>query len=255
MGAVGHVLGTGGGGGAAAFAPADIAGLVEDIDFNTLSLTDGDPISLCVNGGTGGSNATATGTARPTFRTGANGINGLGVAQFDGVDDFMTIARTVALEPTAISVFVVVQSAVLPPAFSYLFSKVHQAGDHASVTMNFDGTSNFRSAVQVATTGLVTSATASGGLIFNGSPQVLGMVADGATLVTSVNGDKTMLGADKTAVGNIQYIGTDWILGSFDGSGFFCALKMARLLIYNTALSAVNRWKVASYLGQRYAIP
>jgi hypothetical protein len=67
----------------------------------------------------------ATGTAQPTLKAGANGINGLKVAQFDGTTDRMATAAFAS--PTAgVSVFAVVQFRVVPAAFAMIAS--HAAG-------------------------------------------------------------------------------------------------------------------------------
>jgi hypothetical protein len=60
-----------------------------DLDPSAGSGSDGDPIAQLDDQTGNGRHATAAGSNRPTLKTGANGINGLAVAQFDGVDDMM----------------------------------------------------------------------------------------------------------------------------------------------------------------------
>jgi len=70
--------------------PTDVAGIQARWRFNDLGLSDGAAISAIsdiAGGGTARNLSQATGTAQPTYRAGANGINGLGCAEFDGTTD------------------------------------------------------------------------------------------------------------------------------------------------------------------------
>lgn len=74
-----------------AYSPAEEGNLMHWYDFPRLisTLADGDPITSATNLGSAGGSATQSGTARPTFK--ANIQNGLGVARFDGVNDYLVL--------------------------------------------------------------------------------------------------------------------------------------------------------------------
>lgn len=73
------------------FLPTDVAGLELWLDGRDLVGADGTAISTWTKrAGTSGSNAVqATGANQPVIKSGANGLNSLPVARFDGSNDFM----------------------------------------------------------------------------------------------------------------------------------------------------------------------
>src|SRR5690606_25307406 len=71
--------------------PMTLPGLEHWADFSALGLPDNTPVAEAGQVGPKWSQPTAG--ARPTYRTGANGINGLGALVFDG-DDSMVFAAT-----------------------------------------------------------------------------------------------------------------------------------------------------------------
>lgn len=77
--------------------PLQISGLVHWLDASTLGLSNGTPVDSFTDKSSGGRNATAAGSARPTYVTGFQ--NGLGAVSFDGTDDVMQTASV----PTAVT--------------------------------------------------------------------------------------------------------------------------------------------------------
>jgi hypothetical protein len=73
------------------FLPSDVTGLELWLDGRDLVGVDGAAISTWAKrGGTSGIDAAqATGARQPIVKSGANGLNNLPVARFDGTDDFM----------------------------------------------------------------------------------------------------------------------------------------------------------------------
>jgi hypothetical protein len=69
----------------------DVAGLVVWLDASSITgLADGDPITTWTDRSGKGNHATASGTARPLYKT--NIQNGRSIARFDGLNDTMTVA-------------------------------------------------------------------------------------------------------------------------------------------------------------------
>lgn len=248
MGVVGIGLGASSGG-ASAFTPTDIPGLVEWLKADALALSDNDPVSTWT--ASTGTNATATGSGRPTFKTGI--INSLPVVRFDGVANTMTIARSATIEPVNVTVFAVVRGSPIT-AFTNVMGKHHAGAGHVSYGLNKGASADvaLRALTQNATTGSVVGGAISiDAYLWNGNAHVVGLTADGSTLVGFVEG----VGSSVAAVGNLQYDSGDLYLGSFGGTLNFAAFDFAELLIYNTALSAADRWRVLGYLGNKWAVP
>ena len=230
-----------------AFSPLSISGCVEWLKADSLSLSDSDPVSSWTDSSGNSNTATATLTSRPLYRTGI--INSLPVLRFDGVNDFMTITRNAGLEPTVATWFAVIRADASPGNFKYFLSKKHTVQDSASYGFNTGGTGLSRALAIAATTGNVFSA---GVDVFNTSAHILCGRADASTLKYHVNG---YLHSSVTAVGNLTYDSNDFVIGAFDSTQLYAAFDLAELIIYNTALSDVNRWKVQGYLGDKWGVP
>ncbi len=71
------------------FTPTQLSGLKLWYEPRTLGLTDGTAISTNTDNSGNGWNATATTTARPTFKT--NIVNGLAIARYDGTANVMGV--------------------------------------------------------------------------------------------------------------------------------------------------------------------
>src|SRR6516164_6519865 len=78
--------------GSAPFTPSQVAGMVEWHAATSLSLTDGDPIGTWADLSGNGFSATATTTARPTYKT--NVVNSHPVARFNGTSNCLTLGFT-----------------------------------------------------------------------------------------------------------------------------------------------------------------
>lgn len=82
------------GGGAPAWAPTDKSGLVFWFKADSLSLSDGDPVSTWTDSsGNLGANATQAGGNRPLYKT--NIQNGKPGILFDGTDDYFTLSGAI----------------------------------------------------------------------------------------------------------------------------------------------------------------
>lgn len=104
MGTIGTRLGTGavlaatgGGGGPPPFQPSDVPGLQLWLEADTITgLADGDPVSAWPDEWGAGNDATAAGTARPTYHPAT--INGKPALRFGGNPVGMGLAAPIALD-------------------------------------------------------------------------------------------------------------------------------------------------------------
>ena len=119
---VGKPLGIPGGGGAAAFLPTDISGLLVWFDFSDISTlfqdslkttpvtADGDEIGAAEDkSGNGRDALQPTATKLPLFKTAIQ--NGLSIARFDGTNDFLVTSSYAVLQPSTRIVIVKINTA------------------------------------------------------------------------------------------------------------------------------------------------
>src|SRR5687768_4048276 len=99
-----------------AFTPHEVAGLKLWLKADAVTgLADGDPVSAWADASGAGNNATGSGAARPSFRTGV--LAGGPVLRFDGVDDRLALPNLLAGAPGATALFVC-KVAADPPALA-----------------------------------------------------------------------------------------------------------------------------------------
>lgn len=253
MGTVGFGLGTGSAGGSSAFAPTDVAGLKFWLKADSLSLNDGDAVASWTDSSGSGNTATqGTAASKPTYK--ASIINSLPVVRFDGSNDFLTVTRNSGLEPVAVTLFALVRASSSPGAFSYILSKKLTSGSSASYSIGVNGTAASRGLCNVVTSGEKASSSVAQGTVWNGSAHCICIKIDGTNIHQYFDGNEIGISA-VGAVGNINYDTNDLRLGAYDSGSLFWAGDLGEVLVYNTALSDANRWKVQGYLGGRWAIP
>lgn len=245
MGTVGFGLSSGGGG-SSAFTPTDLSGLKLWLKADSLSLNDGDPVSTWTDSSGNGNDGAGSLTARPLYKTGV--YNSLPMVRGDGSNDFLTVSRNAGLEPNAVTIFAVFRASSSPAGFSHLFSK--PVGSDYSWGFNCDVSSNFRAFAHAASTGFVLTSSQAAASVWNGVPHVACLKANGSNLNLYFDGHNF---GDVTASGNVQYDTGDIHLFG-DGASLNAAADIGEVLIYNTALSDVNRWKVLGYLGVKWGV-
>lgn len=198
-------------------------------------LADGDAVSTWADSSGNGLDATQTGTARPTYKTGI--LNSLPVVRFDGTDDLLS---TVGFShgPT-FTVFAVVKAAAVPATAIFVGdANIHfqlryeSGGSTASLTMWPD--TNADTMAVTATNANVLSAvrqSTSGEVFVNGNSD--GSTASSADTASGLRG--LNFGAWDPGVAHLQG-------------------DIAEIAFYDTALSPTDRQAVENYLISKYAL-
>ncbi len=229
--------------------PGQVSGLVGWWRASTLALADGDPISSFTDGSGSGNHLTASGTARPTFKT--NIVNGLAVARFDGVNDAMSVATFNPGATAALTVFAVLSAT--------------SGGDRIVAELSDNATSNTGAFAFVrATSNIVTTFCRRTGInscnstrTVTTTPRVVVATFDMALAsgeaVNWVDGNQ---GAQSTNSNNSGNFGTTFPLrvGARGASSLWLAGDIAELGIYNRALTAAELTLLQLHLGARYRI-
>ncbi len=216
------------------FTPLSIAGCQLWLDASQLTLNDADPVSTWTDFSTHGRNATQSGGARPTFRTGI--INSKPAVLFTAASgQYMTGSITLSQPMT---VFVVLQN----------------FGTGTDYHFVLDGISN-----RVA---LVRLSGGSGWDLFAGSDGIISGYDDTSWHYISgvVNGASSKLVMDGSVTSGLDTgtnsLGSTYVVGGFGPS--LGALGMdgyiAEMIIYDTALSDANRVLVQNYLKSKYGL-
>ena len=223
-------------GGAAAWSPASIAGLVLWLDASQITgLNDGDAVATWNDLSGLANNATqGTASARPLYKT--NIKNGKPALLFDGVDDGFSL--TTGLSLSAYTVFVV--WAQTDAGFGSLsFIKL---GDNYNLHA-LTPTSVVLQPGGPTTTTAYTTATPAGDWALTEAYR------SGTTLYTGKNG--TFDGGQVSSI-NWQ---TDAIGAPYAGGAQFNMVGyIAEMLIYNVEISTANRQLVEAYISTKYGL-
>lgn len=220
------------------FSPSSLSGLVEWLKADAITgLADNDPISTWT--ASAGNNATAAGTARPTYQT--NELNSLPIVRFDGVNDAFAFGNFSAL--TAGEVFIVIKVDNDPTTGSGVRSGLWTIGtDAGSITLYpyddgniYDG---FGTTVR-KTVGNPTPSLASWRVynVFSAAND-WGANLDGSSLFT-------------TATNTVGF-SASCVLGA--QSVAFLDGDVAEFIMYNRKLTAPERASVLGYLQGKFAL-
>lgn len=222
------------------------AGLYQDAAMTIPAAAPGDPVGGWQDQSGNARHVTqATAGARPTYR--ASQVNGWPTLEFDGTDDrlFNAIAISAYIDAAAYSTFIVFAADAINTNAVNTYDNdtliADQAGPYFGVHLksaptahayNWDGSDDNASVA-------ITLATYA----------VLHTRHDTGAIKASVNG-----GAEaSTASGNTQVLTNVFGIGRGANVAFFDG-HIARILIYNAALSAPNVASVIAYLKTRYGI-
>ena len=178
-----------------------------------------------------GKDATASGTARPTYQSG--GINGMPAISFNGTTNRMTGSQVLTTHPA--TVFAVVQFSV----GQEIGSIFQQSGFALYRGFNSGSSLEFRIFNGVNLT--------SSNTIPNGTAVLLEGIANGASSFLFSNGVQRASGD----------AGTSAISGSYElasNSGSPRTMVIAEILVYSTNLGTGDRQLVENYLNEKYAI-
>lgn len=94
--------------------PGSVSGLIHLCQIQDLALSDGDLISAWTDSSGNGNNGSASGTARPTYKTGIT-ASGKAVARFEGSNNVITFSNFIS-SLTAGTLFLVIKIDNDPPA-------------------------------------------------------------------------------------------------------------------------------------------
>ena len=178
-----------------------------------------------------GKDATASGTARPTYQS--SGINGLPAISFNGTTNRMTGSQVLTTPPA--TVFAVVQFSV-----GQEIGSIFQQSGFALYRGFYSGSSTqFRIFNGVNLT--------SSNTIPNGTAVLLEGIANGASSFLFSNGVQQASGD----------AGTSAISGSYElasNGGSPRTMVIAEILVYSTNLGTDDRQSVENYLNTKYSI-
>ena len=231
------------------FSPSDVAGIVawykgdgvlyQDSGRTTLATADGDPIGSWSDlSGSDRHAAQATSTKRPLLKTGANGINSLPVARFDGVDDFLQAAFGLTMTQPSTLFAVVKLTSATGGTGRYIF-------DGASVESNLlqsqGGTTNWTVYGGSGNVGTVASDT---------NPHVIRAVWNGANSNIGIDGaagDTGNAGA-ATTTGITMGIGGNGTTGP-------APVSVGEVIRYSGNITGTDRTNIETYLKNKWGTP
>jgi len=222
-----------GNGGGAILPP--VAGPLIWLDASQESYANNDPVGQFTDWSGNGNHFTASGTARPTFKT--NRINSLPTVQADGVDDGMLLASLAA--QTAWTLFFVGRQISVIGGDRNILSVDDYAPDGKYYLFQSNGAVNSSSGVITGVT-VTTGLAMSYGFIGN---------ASSSTIRSSDN-------VSGTAAGNFSKASSAFSLFR-RGDGLYTNYEISELLFYGSVLGAIDRTTIWTYFNTRYgtAIP
>lgn len=243
--------------GAAVFSPSDIAGLRLWTQADNLVLSNDDPVSTWADLSGNSNDFTSTTTLRPLYKT--NIQNGKPVVRFDGVNDFMEKATPTGLDGgTGMTIFIIMKNPAI--TLNCLLAKwdYQTQGSWMWTTFSTDETRMYTATVLN-----------DGGSAYNTTTNadmtntfyLLEMVYDGSqgTAANRVkiykNTTLSTVSATGTLVTSLLSATSTLKVGRAGGSlGWYFTGDIGEVLIYDSALSDVNRGLVETYINGRWAI-
>ncbi|CAB4213862.1 Concanavalin A-like lectin/glucanases superfamily [uncultured Caudovirales phage] len=198
-----------------------------------------------------GYNATqATGAKQPTYT--AAGISGKSVLTFDGTDDYMAandIASIMSGSDKEATIFLVgTTTSAATTQYPYFFGNSGAANPLLGLKYN----SSAFEVVKSDDAGTLLNP--SGGTVVSNAVNIQGAVISGTTVDFYQNGTK-IINAGNLDVGTTTI--NNFTIGSanFGGSpALYLSGKIAELIIYNRALSAIEITSVTQYLNAKYSV-
>lgn len=235
-----------------AFSPSDISGLKLWVKADSLSASDGGLISSWTDSSGQGNHATASGTARPTYKTGI--INGLPVLRFNGTTNVMVSLCT---PNSAHSLFFVAVQRSYPNSYNPEIS--YQTNATAGVGSDH-GAPHYIKSDNTAAAYIPIS---NGGSPSFSSYDGVGSYAIGTAYIFALSFQTGSPAAFKngTAEGTLSAgsyctdIAATQLGGQVvSGLSRFSNVDLAEAIIYDSALNSTNRGSVQSYLSAKYGI-
>jgi len=225
--------------GSAAWTPASIPGLLLWLDANQITgLNDGDAVATWSDLSGLANNATqGTAAARPTYQTGE--INSLAAVQFDGVDDVLQLASSIAA--TNFTVFVVGRKAA-GAAITFV-GLAGTAG--ASAPLYYGPDANFYTQTQTGAfrTTAAQNATVEANFLYAG-------YSNAGTPQHRLN--RVLLGGSNGSTGSPTAFQQ---VGASSGLPSYCTGFIAEVIAYDSSLSAADIGRVETYLRAKWGTP
>lgn len=229
--------------GSVIFTPSVVSGIVLWVRADSLALADGAAVASWADSSNANAYAQGTGAAQPLYKNnGTDDINGLPVVTFDGSNDTLTKASASLAITTAASVFVVTRSNTATN--DRAFFGAGTGGTDRQFSLQQTGTGF----IYYENNGIAFNAFGAG-YIANGTPYLVELVKNGATIKTYVN--QVLKRTDGTGVTITN--ATDIALGSVLATNFY-SKDIAEMVIYNAAVSDADRALIEAYLGAKYGL-
>lgn len=225
------------GGGAAAWTPASIPGLLLWLDANQITgLNDGDAVATWTDASGNGYNATqGSASARPIYKTGI--LNSRPVVRWDGVDDRLTNATFAVNQPC--TWFAVVRTTGGDAAFRFVL-------DAAAGTVR---QAIFYSVAPTKWTSFAGSLVDESGTTGGSVWRSIQTVFDGASSSLIVAGVTTSGNPGSSALSG------GYVLGRVvNETGFQFGGDIAEIGCYNSVISGANLSALQSYLNAKYGL-
>lgn len=224
------------------------------LDASVLGLADGAAVDSWTDMSGNGRNATASGTARPTYKTSA--LNGRAAIEFNGTTNVMDVSMNIFASTTPMSVWTVYKTVPGSVVNSLWTTPVEANKGYGFIDIIY------QSQYQQFTFGAEMSGWVTGG--FGGTTQSRGMYKiiahhyagsapnSRASFGGSINGEaKTYVSTG--GLGAASTLTNTKIGGAAAGSPVY-ATTIAEVIFFFTSLSTADRQGVEAYLNAKYAI-
>lgn len=236
------------------FSPSDISGLGLWLKADAITgLSDGDPVSTWLDSSGNSRDATGSGTARPSYKTG--GPNGLPYLLFDGVNDEMSVAAlSLTNNIPGFTCFMARKWRASPSALGYEFyvstpSGTARVSAYAGAVSGKFGAGGRR--LDGDSFAGVTSA-ASVSTVY----EVRTVVADYANSDFFQYIDGTLDGSTTSfqTTGNTSATNSLRVMIGSSGGTQFGGIDCAEIIAYPRALNSTERGQVEAYLAAKYGL-
>lgn len=215
-------------------------------DANALSLSDGFPVTTFSDiSGNGNDFNQYTSTRKPTFT--ASATNGMPALSFDGINDYMETGADASLDASNISYFVVYQKATLDDQNMISAKYTSQSSQKWSSYCNYNNDFVYNVHMSPTTkwsrfmddndfTFLSTHITASS---IRAYQQGVAANLNSSAFTVPSGHERTTIGRKSDATNDISCL---------DG-------YIAEVIVFNSALNALERIMIENYLGAKYNLP
>ena len=198
------------------------------------------PVSLWIDKSTATNNATqATAISQATWKSSGFGTNSKPYLNFDGVNDFMSVANSSDIQLQAMTIFMV----NLPRVNAAFEGALDKWGSSQGWMIEYtSGATQGQTRITAGTSSLLSS------VDVTNLENITSILIDGASSSISVNGVTTTGTLNVTPT-----ITQDLILGGDNVSTLRLDVDMAEILIYNAVLTSGEITQVETYLNTKYA--